>query len=122
MIMTQPSRPLCSHCKFTLSKPNGKSKHGFQKWHKYCVDCAKAMYSKRFKHILNKKMLCEECGFIPHDKIQIDLVYKDGNAINKSKTNLITLCANCARLYNKKTRKVKKSIIDLPVDSDMRIS
>jgi hypothetical protein len=67
-------------------------------------------------------MLCEGCGFIPHDKIQIDLVYKDGNAINKSKTNLITLCANCARLYNKKTRKVKKSIIDLPVDSDMRIS
>ena len=122
MIMTQPNRPLCSHCKFTLAKPNGKSKHGFQKWHKYCVDCAKAMYSKRFKHILNKKMVCEGCGFIPQDKIQIDLVYKDGNAINKNKTNLITLCANCARLYNKKTRKVKKSIINLPVDSDMRIS
>ena len=122
MITVQPSRPLCSHCKFTLSKPNGKSKHGFQKWHKYCVDCAKAMYNKRFKHIQHKKMQREDCDFIPEDKIQLDLVYRDGNTLNKSKDNLKTLCANCARLHNKKTRKVKKSIIDLPVDSDMRIS
>jgi|TARA_B110000977_G_scaffold191638_1_gene264057 hypothetical protein len=67
-------------------------------------------------------MQCEECDFIPEDKIQLDLVYSDGNTLNKSKDNLKTLCANCARLHNKKTRKVKKSIIDLPVDSDMRIS
>jgi len=80
------------------------------------------MYNKRFKHIQHKKMQCEECDFIPQDKVQLDLVYKDGKTSNKKKSNLITLCANCSRLHNKKVRKFKKSIIDLPVDSDMRIS
>ena len=91
MITTQPSRPLCSHCKFTLSKPNGKSKHGFQKWHKYCVDCAKAMYNKRFKHIQHKKMQCEECEFVPQDKVQLDLVSRTGRLVIKRKV-IYLLC------------------------------
>lgn len=122
MITQQKPRPICSHCKFTLAKPNGKSKHGFQKWHKYCDDCAKTMYSGRFKHLQHKGNTCEECGFIPEDRIQLDLVYRDGDKKNKKKVNLLTLCANCARLYNKKIRTGKKSILNATVDGDTRIS
>ncbi len=99
MLTQQPARPICSHCKFALAKPNGRSKHGFQKWHKYC----------------------EDCGFVPEDRIQLDLVYKDGNKKNKKINNLLTLCANCARLYNKRTRTGKKSIMNVTVDGDTRI-
>ena len=121
-LRVQPPRPICSHCKFALAKPNGKSKHNFQLWHKYCDDCAKTMYSGRFKHLQNKGNECEECGFIPEDRIQLDLVYKDGNKKNKKKNNLLTLCANCARLYNKKLRTGKKSILNATVDGDTRIA
>jgi len=122
MITTQPARPICSHCTFALTKPNGKSKHGFQKWHKYCVDCAKAMYNDRFKHLRHKKTTCEECEFVPEDRCQLDVVFADGNKKNKSKKNLLTLCANCARVYNKKLRTEKKSILNATVDGDTRIS
>lgn len=122
MITQQPPRPICSHCKFALAKPNGKSKHGFKKWHKYCVDCAKAIYNDRFKHLQHKKITCEHCGFVPEDKIQLDLVYLDGNKKNKKKTNLLTMCANCARLHNKKIRTGKKSILNATVDGDTRIA
>jgi len=115
-------RPICNHCKFSLAKPNGKSKHGFQKWHKYCEDCAKSMYNGRFKHLQHKENTCEECKFVPEDRIQLDLVYVDGNKNNKKKNNLLTLCANCARLYNKRTRTGKKSIMHVTVDGDTRIS
>jgi len=120
MITSQPHRPFCKKCKFALAKPNGKSKHGFQKWHRYCVDCAKAMYNKRFKHLQHKTTHCVECGFIPQDLIQLDVVYKNGDAKDKSAHNLITLCANCSRLYNKKIRRNKK-LLDLSVDSDITI-
>lgn len=122
MLTTQTPRPLCLHCKFALAKPNGKSKHGFQKWHRYCVDCAKAIYNDRFKHLQHKKFVCESCGFVPEDKCQLDLVFKDGNKNNKKKKNLITLCANCSRLHKKKQRTGKKSILNVTVDSDTRIS
>jgi hypothetical protein len=121
MLTQQPARPICHHCKFALVKPNGKSKHGFQKWHRYCEDCAKTMYSGRFKHLQHKNNMCEECDFVPEDRIQLDLVYKDGNKKNKKKINLLTLCANCARLYNKRTRTGKKSIMNVTVDGDTRI-
>lgn len=121
MLSSQPPRPICQNCNFALAKPNGKSKHGFQKWHRYCVDCAKAIYTPRFKHLQHKKTTCEKCGFVPEDKCQLDLVFKDGNKKNKSKKNLLTLCANCSRLYNKKIRTGKKSILNATVDGDTRI-
>lgn len=120
MLISQPNRPLCKKCNFALSKPNGKSKHGFQKWHRYCVDCAKAIYNNRFKHLQEKKSYCIECGFLPKDLIQLDVVYKNGDVRDRSKKNLITLCANCSRLYNKKIRRNKK-LLDLPADSDITI-
>lgn len=122
LIAEQQPRPLCSHCKFSLAKPNGKSKLGFQKWHRYCEDCAKTVYSGRFKHLQHKGNTCELCKFVPEDRIQLDIVYRDGNKKNKKKSNLLTLCANCARLYNKKIRTGKKSILNVTVDGDTRIA
>jgi uncharacterized Zn finger protein len=67
-------------------------------------------------------MSCEKCEFVPEDKCQLDLVFKDGNKANKTKKNLLTLCANCSRLYRKRMRTGKKSILNVTVDADVRIS
>jgi len=123
MITTQPPRPICINCKFSLAKSNGKSKHGFQKWHRYCVECAKSIYNPRFKHLQYKKLHCEQCSFEAEDKCQLDLIFVDGNKKNKTKKNMLTLCANCSRLYKKRQRTGKKSILNnVTVDADIRIS
>lgn len=121
MLTSQQYRPLCKHCRVSLAKPNGKSKHGFQKWHKYCASCAKAAYNSKFGYLLHKKNKCEKCGFIPEDKCQLDVVYKNGDKKNKDKSNLKTLCANCNRLHTKKMKEKKKSILDITVDADVTI-
>ena len=118
MLVRQPNRPLCEHCKVSLSKPNGVSKHGFTKWHKYCVDCAKGAYNSKFGYLLHKKDKCEKCGFVPEDKCQLDVIYKDDNKKNKDKRNLKTLCANCNRVYQKKLKEKRKSILDITSDTD----
>lgn len=84
------------------------------------MDCAKAMYNKKCKHLQEKKSRCVECGFVPQDMIQLDVVYRNGNVNDKSKSNLMTLCANCSRLFNKKIRRNKK-LLDIPADSDITI-
>ena len=117
-IKKQKSRPICTHCKISLAKPNGTSKHGFQLWHKYCVDCSKALYSEKHKHLINKSIICTQCNFQAIDRCQLDLVYKDGNKKNKLIENLITLCANCSRIYKKKLKIDKKSILNITVDND----
>lgn len=122
MLTQQPTRPLCLNCKNALAKPNGVSKHGFQKWHKYCADCAKGIYNPKYQHLLTKKKKCDKCDFEAEDRCQLDLIYKDGNSNNKVKKNLMTLCANCSRLYKKKLRYSKKSILNITVDADVRIS
>lgn len=122
MITRQPPRPICLNCKFSLAKPNGKSKHGFQKWHRYCVECAKSIYNPRFKHLQHKKLKCDQCGFEALDKCQMDLIFKDENKKNKTKKNLLTLCANCSRLHRKNQRTGKKSIMNVTVDADIIIS
>jgi hypothetical protein len=103
----------------SLAKSNGISKHGFQKWHKYCSSCAKAAYNTKFGYLLNKKNKCEKCGFVPEDKCQLDIIYKDGDKKNKQKSNLKTLCANCNRLFQKKLKGKKKSLFDITVDADV---
>lgn len=122
MITKQKQRPRCAHCKIALSKPNGISKHGFQKWHKYCDDCAKAIYSEKHKHLLNKKTKCQQCNFEAIDRCQLDLVYIDDNNNNKESSNILTLCANCNRLHKKRLKIEKKSILNVTVDnSEFRI-
>lgn len=117
----QPNRPLCNNCKISLAKPNGISKHGFKKWHKYCASCAKAAYDNKSGFLLEKKNYCESCNFKATDKCQLDIIYKDNNKKNKNKNNLKTLCANCSRLYRKKYKEKQKSILDITIDSDVRI-
>ena len=121
MLTRQPNRPFCENCKTTLAKPNGKSKYGFQKWHKYCSTCAKAAYNKKNGFLLCKKSACEQCGFVAEDTCQLDIVYKDGNSKNKEPTNIVTLCANCNRLHQKNLRENNKSILDITIDADVRI-
>jgi len=120
MLTRQPNRPFCKNCKVGLAKANGKSKHGFQQWHKYCSDCAKGAYSPKFGFLLKKKSYCEECGFTAKDKCQLDITYIDGNNKNKSDNNLKTICANCNRL-KLKNKKTKKSILDITIDADVII-
>ena len=121
MITQQPTRTFCEHCQITLAKPNGISKHGFTKWHKYCVQCSKAMYNTKFGYLLHKKSKCEKCKFVPEDSCQLGIVYKDGNKQNKASSNLKTLCANCDRLHQKKLKEKKKSILNITVDADVTI-
>jgi hypothetical protein len=120
MLTRQPTRPKCDRCDISLAKPNGKSKHGFQKWHKYCVGCAKALYAKGFKHLQYKTTTCIECGFVPTDMIQLVIMYNDGDSKNKTPPNIKTVCLNCASLIKKRIDSVEK-ILDISVDSDFRI-
>lgn len=119
MLTKQPSRPLCKNCNVQLAKTNGKSVHGFTKYHKYCSSCAKIAYDSKYSFLLNKKKKCESCGFVPVDNCQLDIIYKDNNKKNKTKNNMKTLCANCSRLHNKKIK--QKSLFDITVDCDMTI-
>lgn len=121
MLTKQKSRPLCQHCNIVPAKFNGVSKLGFKKYHKYCVDCSKMLYSESYKHLQYRNKKCDDCGFKPIDNCQLDLVYKDGNSKNKRSNNVKTLCANCNRLYKKQLRKKKKSVLNVTVDSDIRI-
>jgi hypothetical protein len=121
MLTQQPNRPFCKACNISLAKPNGISKHGFKKWHKYCASCAKLVYNPNYGYLVNKKNFCERCNFIPMDKCQLDVIYKDNNKKNKNKKNLQTMCANCSRLYRKNLRDKHKSIFDITIDSDVRI-
>ena len=121
MLTQQPTRPFCKQCNVSLAKPNGTSKHGFTQWHKYCVQCSKAMYNSKYGYILDKKNCCEMCNFKPVDGCQLDIVYKDGNKKNKVNSNLMTICANCNRLYQKKLKENQKSILDITVDADVTI-
>lgn len=116
MLKKQKPRPFCAQCKNALAKPNGISKQGFKKWHKYCTSCARILYDPRFKHFQNKKMVCESCNFKAKDKCQLDLIYVDGNKKNKKPNNIRTLCANCSRLHRKMS-----AILDITVDSEIRI-
>ena len=119
MLLQQPTRKLCELCKSSLAKSNGKSIHGFTKWHKYCSTCSKAIYNKKYGYLLEKKTICEECNFVPKDLCQLDLVYMDGNSKNKQSNNIKTICANCNRLFQKQLK--QKSIYDITVDTDLTL-
>lgn len=121
MLIQQPRRKLCANCNISLAKPNGKSKHGFQKWHKYCASCAKGKYNKNYEFLQSKRNKCEKCGFIAEDKCQLSLIYKDGNKNNKEKNNVKTFCANCSKLHYKKLKDKTKSIYNITTDTDITI-
>lgn len=122
MLTKQKPRPLCKNCNVVPSKFNGISKLGYKKYHKYCNICSKILYSEKYKHLQHKQLKCEFCGFKATDKCQLDIVYKDGNKKNKKLSNLKTLCANCNRLYQKRLKQGRKSVMNMTVDSDVRIN
>jgi|TARA_B110000238_G_C16049114_1_gene405296 hypothetical protein len=64
--------------------------------------------------------MCIECGFVPEDLIQLDIAYRDFDPMNKTKENILTICANCSRLRKKKIREDRK-LMDTSVDSTIRI-
>jgi hypothetical protein len=79
------------------------------------------MYNTQYGYLLHKKNCCDKCNFLPEDNCQLDLVYVDGNKKNKSVKNMLTLCANCNRVYQKKLKEKNKSILDITVDADVTI-
>jgi hypothetical protein len=121
LIVEQQRRPLCAYCKITPAKPNGYSKLGYQRWQKYCTDCTHMVYNRRHGYLKNKKTQCENCEFIPEDTCQLDLLYIDGKQRNKKPENMLTLCANCSRLWVKRRNQAKKNVLDITVDSDIGI-
>lgn len=58
--------------------------------------------------------VCERCGFVPEDIIQLDIHHKDGNGKNNDPANLQTLCANCHRMVHHIMRKIRRRILTLP--------
>jgi len=80
------------------------------------------MYNDNYKHLQNKGDRCDFCGFKAVDKCQLEVVFKDGNKKNKKSGNLKTCCKNCGSLYKKRLRKGKKSVMNMTVDTDIRIA
>jgi hypothetical protein len=106
MLHSQPLRPICVRCQQLPARPNGKSRLGFQQWHKYCNNCARIMYKTRGR----KEMECAECGFKAVDGCQI--CYVDGHSI----------CANCNAVRLKRLRKRKELTVDATLDwRDIRL-
>jgi hypothetical protein len=64
----------------------------------------------RRKYTKHKKDVCENCGFIPMHKCQLDVDHIDGNHNNNDILNLQTLCANCHRLKTYLNKDWKKNI------------
>jgi hypothetical protein len=121
MLKKQNTRPLCLNCLVVPSKPNGISKMGYKKYHKYCTPCSKLLYSEKYKLLKKKGMTCESCGFIAKDYCQLDVVYKNSNKKNKTPTNIKIYCSNCYKLYKKRLKISMKSVMNVTVDSDIRI-
>ena len=69
---------------------------------------------KQFPWIYKKKQKCELCGFKAQDKVQLDVLFVDGNLRNTVTSNLKTVCANCNRLMHVKKHGWKQG--DLAVD------
>jgi hypothetical protein len=121
MHVIQPKRPLCKYCGVSPAKSRGKSKLGYKIWHTMCSSCSRKLYNDDYKHLNNKKNICEECNFKAIDACQLDLIYIDGDINNKDISNLKTLCANCSRLLSK-NKSENRSILDITIDNDIDIS
>ena len=97
-------RPLCTQCR---SKPRA---YGYRKankiyWRRLCDSCNRKKNQKKIGGVTalqrsgyKKKTKCELCGFKAQDKIQLDVLFVDGNLRNTNSNNLKSVCANCQRL------------------------
>ncbi len=97
-------RPLCSKCK---TKPRAyayKLKNKIY-WRKLCGTCIRKDKHQKTGGVTplqrsgyKKKRSCELCGFKAQNKVQLDVLFVDGNLRNTVVSNLKTVCANCQRL------------------------
>ena len=113
-------RPLCKTC---LQKPRS---YGYKKKNKIyyrsqCDSCIrkknkqKTGYSPKWHTAgYRKKTRCELCGFKAQHKVQLDVLFVDGNLRNVKDSNLKTVCANCQRLGS--VRKLGWRVGDLVAD------
>lgn len=87
-------KPICKDCNLKPCMSNGKGT-----FKPRCSYCHRLKFPKKV-HIyrLQKKELCEECGFKPIHPCQLDVDHIDGDHTNNEPSNLKTLCANCHRL------------------------
>lgn len=79
----------------------GINAKGEQVFRSNCHQCRKSARA-------HKKDSCERCGFIPEDKVQLDVDHIDGDRSNNDLSNLQTLCANCHRLKTKQNKDFRK--------------
>jgi len=85
-------------------KKSELSAGGKEQYQGICQTCrdSRRDYSKsegsKYIYRQHKKDSCEECGFIPKHKCQLDVDHIDENHDNNDPSNLKTLCANCHRL------------------------
>lgn len=87
----------------------GRDKEGRKRYRSICAQCHR-------KGRVQKGNQCEMCGFIPVDRIQLDVDHKDGNRANNDPSNVWTLCANCHRL---KTKRNKDGVYGQPKGPDV---
>lgn len=57
------------------------------------------IWSKARKYRNSKSKKCARCGFVPEDVCQLDVHHIDFNHDNNKRENLLTLCANCHRMF-----------------------
>jgi len=95
-------RPICGQCgERPCERGFNALKSGIRKLYhrKLCTWCREAASGRRRGvYRAHKKVKCEECGFEPIHKCQLDVDHIDGNHNNNNIGNLKTLCANCHRL------------------------
>ena len=84
-----------------LCEKNGLDKNGKILYRSKCTSCRKTGRAM-------KGDTCNACGFIPVDRIQLDVDHIDGNPSNNDFLNIQTLCANCHRLKTKQNNDWKK--------------
>lgn len=94
----QKDRPNCIRCgspaRYHTKNIDGSVKY----WRNSCFMCHKNQGQKQYRYRLYKKNYCEQCGFVPIHRVQLDVDHIDGNHKNNNIDNLRTICANCHRL------------------------
>ena len=118
--MNKNVRPLCTKCR---SKPRAYAyqKNGKIYWRRLCDTCNRMHKNKKIGGVTalqrsgyKKTKKCELCGFKAQDRLQLDVLFVDGNLRNTNNVNLKTVCANCQRLAS--VKRLRWSVGDLEVD------
>ena len=114
------TRPLCVKCK---EKPRAYAYKKGKKiyWRKQCDTCIRKAKNLKIGGVTPlqrsgyvKKKRCELCSFKAIERIQLDVIFIDGNKNNVNEVNLKTVCANCQRLAS--VRKLRWKVGDLEAD------